>query len=180
MKPTTLTLALAFAASILLPGCTAAPGQPQSAPPAQSSAPSAIPPPTGLPVSINAEMVSLVDHAAHALWDVEREGKKPKTNDDWEIVAEHATQLAAVGTLIRLPGTGVNDATLTQQPNWQTWSKAVSDAGLAALQASHAMNVEALIAANSQLVEACEGCHKEYKPSLPSEGIVHKHMHATE
>jgi hypothetical protein len=28
-----------------------------------------------------------------------REGKRPKTNDDWEVVAEHATQLAAAGSL---------------------------------------------------------------------------------
>jgi len=24
-------------------------------------------------------------------------------------------------------------------------------------------------------VESCEGCHKEFKPSLPSEGLVHRH-----
>ena len=28
------------------------------------------------PVSINAVMVSLVDHAGHALWDVEQEGNE--------------------------------------------------------------------------------------------------------
>jgi len=49
---------------------------------------------------------------------------------------------------------------------------------MAALKASEAMNMEALVAANGQLVDACEGCRKEFKPSLPSEGITHKHMHA--
>jgi hypothetical protein len=129
-------------------------------------------------VSINAQMVSLVDHAAHALWDVEQEGKKPKTQVDWEYVAEHAVQLAGAGSLIALPGTGPNDITMTQQPNWQKWSRAMSEAGMAALKASEAMNVEALVAANNQLVDTCESCHKEFKPSLPSEGITHKHMHA--
>jgi hypothetical protein len=37
--------------------------------------------------------------------------------------------------------------------------------------------MEALVAANGQLVDACEGCHKEFKPQLPSEGIVHAHAH---
>jgi hypothetical protein len=176
MKITSVTLFFAGSALVMLAGCNSVasqqPGQPaKSAPtPPQSHA--------GPPVSINAEMVSLVDHAAHALWDVEREGHTPKTRDDWEDITEHATQLAAAGALIALPGTGPNDATLTQQPDWQKWSRDLSDAGLAARKASEAMNVESLVAANGRLVDVCEGCHKEFKPSLPSEGIIHKHMHA--
>jgi cytochrome c556 len=53
----------------------------------------------------------------------------------------------------------------------------MSDAGAAALKASQSKNFEALVAANSQLVDACEGCHKEFKPALPREGIKHKHAH---
>ena len=163
------------ASAVTLAGCNSTPSQ-QPAQPAQSTATSC-PPPSGPPVSINAEMVSVVDHAAHALWDVEREGKKPNTQDDWENLAEHATQLAAVGALIALPGTGPNDITLTQQAKWQKWSRDLSDAGMAALKASQAMNVEALVATNGRLVDVCEGCHKDFKPSIPSEGITHKHMH---
>jgi cytochrome c556 len=53
----------------------------------------------------------------------------------------------------------------------------MSDAALAALKATEGENFEALVAANGRLVEACEGCHKEFKPELPSEGIVHAHAH---
>jgi hypothetical protein len=42
--------------------------------------------------------------------------------------------------------------------------------------AGEAKNQQALVAANGQLVEACEGCHKRFKPALPSEGIVHSHI----
>jgi hypothetical protein len=172
MRITTLTVASSLAGALLFGGCsTPAPQQP-----AQPVA-KATPPPSGPPVSINAEMVALVDHAAHALWDAEIKGKAPKTNNDWENIAEHATQLAAAGSLITLPGSGPNDITLTQQPNWQKWSRGVSDAGMAALKASQTKSMEGLLAANNDLVAACEGCHKEYKPSLPSEGITHKHMH---
>jgi hypothetical protein len=122
-------------------------------------------------------MVSLVDHASHALWDAEQEGRNPKTDADWENIAEHATQLAAAGTLITLPGSGVNDRDWTQQASWQKWSRAMADAGMAALKASDGRNQTALVAANSQLVQTCEGCHKEFKPELPSEGITHQHMH---
>ncbi len=44
--------------------------------------------------------------------------------------------MAAAGTLITLPGTGPNDLTMTQQADWKKWSRALSDAGLAAFKAS--------------------------------------------
>jgi len=122
-------------------------------------------------------MVAFVDHAGHALWDVEKQGKAPKTEDDWAIIGEHATQLAAAGALLQIPGTGTNDRTWTQSPGWTKWTRALSDAGLAALKATESKNMEALVTANGQLVDACEGCHKEFKPSLPSEGITHAHAH---
>jgi cytochrome c556 len=129
------------------------------------------------PVSINAAMVSIVDHAGHELWKVEGKGRAPKTKADWENLAEHATQLAAAGALVRVAGTGVNDVRWVAEPGWQKWSRALSDAGLAAVKATEAEDFKALVAANGQLVEACEGCHKEFKPQLPSEGIAHQHAH---
>lgn len=177
MNARTLTVALPLiAGALVLVGCGNPPATQQPAQPA-AQAPAPPPPPAGPPVSINAEMVALVDHAGHALWDVEQKGKAPKTDDDWAVVEEHATQMAAAGSLIALPGTGVNDLMWTQSPGWQKWSRALGDAGMAALKASQSKNLEALVAANGQLVEACEGCHKEYKPDLPSEGITHKHAH---
>src|ERR1700675_4381484 len=107
------------------------------------------------PVSINAEMVRVVDHAAHELWNAEKEGMAPKADADWENIVEHATQVAAAGALVRLEGTGPNDRTFVQQPDWQKFGAAVSTAGLAALKAAEAKNREALLAADGQLVDAC-------------------------
>jgi len=156
----------------LAAGCStpAEPPRP-SAPVAElSSAPTVL-----SPVSINAEMVRVVDHAGHQLWNAEKPDMAPKTDADWENIVEHATQIAAAGALIRLEGTGPNDRTFVQQPDWQKFATAVSTAGLAALKAGETKNKEALVAANGQLVDACEGCHKRFKPSLPSEGITHPH-----
>jgi hypothetical protein len=165
---------VAIAGTWLVVGCgTPAPVE-QQAPPQPAAA--ALPAVTS-PVSINASMVSIVDHAGHQLWNVEQEGNKPKTRAHWENLAEHATQLAAAGALVRVPGTGVQDMTWVATPGWQKWSRAMSDAALAALKATEGENFEALVAANGQLVESCEGCHKEFKPELPSEGIVHAHAH---
>jgi hypothetical protein len=146
----------------------------------QASAPAPATPATievTSPVSINAVMVRVVDHAAHRLWDVERDGMAPRTDADWETLEEHATQVAAAGALIRLEGTGVNDRTFVQQKDWQTWAKTVSDAGLDAFKAAEGRNLQGLVVANGKLVDACEGCHKRFKPAIPSEGITHTHVH---
>jgi hypothetical protein len=160
----------------LAAGCSAPAEQPQLSAarsgPAANSAPA-----VQSPVSINAEMVRVVDHAAHQLWNVEKEGMAPKTDADWENIIEHATQISAAGALIRLEGTGPNDRTFVEQPDWHKFGAAVSNAGVAALKAAEAKNQGALVAANGQLVEACEGCHKRFKPALPSEGIMHSHVH---
>ncbi len=157
-------------------GCSS-PGQ--QAPPAQQAAiaekPALTPVIPG--VSINAIMVALVDHAGHNLWVVEQEGKKPKTDADWDTIEEHAVQLAAAGPAISAGGTGPADSGWINSPNWRAHAQRLSDAGRAASVAAQSKNFEALVTANGQLVEACEGCHKEFKPDLPTEGIVHKHAH---
>jgi hypothetical protein len=147
----------------LAAGCSAPAEKPQPSAP-QSGPAAASAPAVQSSVSINAEMVRVVDHAAHQLWNVEREGMAPKTDADWENVIEHATQVAAAGALIQLEGTGPNDRTFVQQPDWHKFGAEAKDQG-------------ALVAANGQLVEACEGCHKRFKPALPSEGIMHSHVH---
>lgn len=159
----------------LAAGCNAPPAPPQSS--AQVGSAAGSPPAVLSPVSINAEMVRIVDHAGHQLWNAEKPEMAPKTDADWEDLIEHATQMAAAGALVRLEGTGPNDRTFVHEPEWQKFATALSTAGLAALKAAEAKNQAALVAANGQLVEACEGCHKQFKPALPSEGITHTHAH---
>jgi cytochrome c556 len=130
-----------------------------------------------LNVSINEVMVALIDHAGHNLWDVEQAGKAPKTDAAWKNVSEHAVQIAAAGPAITVGGAGPRDAEWVKAPAWRMHAQQMSDAGLAALKAANTKNLPALIIANGQLVESCESCHKEFKPDLPTEGIVHAHKH---
>ena len=120
-------------------------------------------------------MVVRVGPASHELWDVEKEGRAPKTDAQWSEVEHHAIQLAGAGTLISLGGTGQADPGWAQSPLWKQFSQQLNDAGTAALGAARGKNVEALVKANGQLVEVCESCHKQFKPELPTEGIVHPH-----
>ena len=151
------------------------PAPQQSAPPPPAVDQAA--PTTAKPeVSINAVMVEFVDHAAHSLWNVEQEGKAPKTDADWEIVVEHAVQIAAAGPAITVGGTGLKDADWIKSPSWQNHAQRMSDAGVAAMNAAKSKNFDALVKANDQLVESCEACHKEFKPDVPTEGITHRHI----
>src|SRR6516225_3872321 len=83
----------------LVAGCRAPAETPQAATPPAASAASTTTPVLS-PVSINAEMVRVVDHAAHQLWNAEREDMAPRTDEDWDGIVEHATQIAAAGALI--------------------------------------------------------------------------------
>ena len=156
---------------VLLNGCGSGVEQPQAVPQASPAATAAVPP----AVSVNALMVAVIDHAGHELWDVEKEGRAPKTDAEWREVEHHATLLAASGTLIALGGTGQADPGWAQSPDWRKYSQELNDAGLAALNAARGRNFEALVNANGRLVAVCEGCHKEFKPELPTEGLVHPH-----
>ena len=129
-------------------------------------------------VSLNALMVTWIDNAGHVMWDVEKEGFAPKNEADWIELEDHATQLAAAGSLIQMGGTGQADAGWVQQVGWKTNAQAMTAAALAGVSAAKSRNLEALIKANGELVTTCEGCHKAFKPELPSEGILHQRPHS--
>jgi hypothetical protein len=125
--------------------------------------------PITLPVSLNAVMVALVDHASEPLWlDAYQ---PPTTEEGWREAEHHAYQMAVGGKLIQLAGTGPNDATWVADANWIRMADEMSAAGMDALAAARARNVALLNAAGDRLVASCESCHLEYKLGLPSMGI---------
>ncbi len=147
---------------------------PEKAPPPVAAAEAPAPvvataPPITLPVSINAVMVALVDHASEPLWLDAYE--PPKTEARWLDAEHHAYQMAVVGKLIRLAGTGPNDTDWVKDPDWNKMADEMSAAGMDALSAAKARNVDMLNTAGDRLVAACEACHKQFKPGLTSMGI---------
>jgi hypothetical protein len=120
-------------------------------------------------------MVAQVDHSAHVLWNVEQKDHAPKNDVEWREVEHHAIQLASSGTAIALGGTGKLDAEWAANPAWTRRAQELTDAAAAALAAVHARNFDELVKANGRLVDACQACHHEFKPALPTEGIMHPH-----
>lgn len=166
--------ALALGA-LCLPGCS--PGKPAesvvSIPPSPPATPAlaAVPAqkPIKLPVSINAVMVALVDHASEPLWIDAY--KSPKTAEAWRETEYDAYQMAVSGKLIQLAGTGPNDAEWVTDPAWTGFADTMTAAGMDALTAAQAKDTKALGIAGDKLVAACESCHKKFKPGLTSMGI---------
>jgi len=130
------------------------------------------PPFLPLSISINALMVTMVDDVAHSIWDASNKGA-PLTGREWLNVNEHSYQLQAAATLISLGGTGQADRGWVVSPAWQEWASKLRDAGVAIKRAVDAKNQMALRSTGDALVDVCEGCHKQFKPALPTEGILH-------
>ena len=174
--------AIAAAAGRLAALCAALPlaacGTQTSAPPEPAATPITATPAPALNTSVNQLMVAWIDNSGHVLWDAEKPGFAPKNEQDWVEIEDHAIQLAAAGTLIQLPGTGSSDAIWAKAADWKKNAQLMSDAGNAALAAARGRNLPALVEANGKLVQACEDCHKQYKPELPTEGIAHQRPHS--
>lgn len=161
------TACAGFTIIVLLAACA-----PREAPTADTPAPvpaASAAPAIKLPVSINATMVALVDHASEPLWiDAYL---APTTEDRWQEAEYNAYQLAVAGKLIQLEGTGPNDANWVTDPGWKADAEELSAAGMDALAAAKARNVGALDKAGDRLVATCESCHKAFKPDLPTMGL---------
>lgn len=169
-------LAAVLTGSAILVGCTAAPQQKDTVQQAAAAMPAA---PEVVPrLSINALMVTMIDNGAHVLWDAEKKEFAPRNDADWLEIEDHAMQLAAASTLIQVGGTGQADPGWVRQVGWKTDAQAMGDAAMAALAAAKSKDLNALVKANSALVESCLSCHKAFKPELPTEGVIHQRPHS--
>jgi len=125
--------------------------------------------------SINELMVMVVDHPGELLWDVEKAGHSPKTDEAWYQLEDHAVEVASASTVIQLGGTGPKDAEWASQPLWRTSAEQLTTAALAARLAAHHHDLTALVKANGHIVDACEACHAKFKPDIPTGGLfLHK------
>ena len=143
---------LALSAAALLGAC--APREPETAA-ATEPAQVAVAPTIKLPVSINATMVALVDHASEPLWVDAYVA--PTSEARWREAQYNAYQLAIAGKLIQLEGTGPNDAVWAADPAWRSIADELSAAGMDALSAAKATDAALLDKAGSRIV-ADAGC----------------------
>ncbi len=136
----------------------------------EESAPQTTPVTDGyrLPVSINDVMVALVNDAADPIWVAA--WRAPQTDEEWRELERRAYQLQLAGSLIAHPGTGALDDKWAAKPPWTRWSNQLRDTGADAITAVGNRDLNAIRNIGDQLVEICEGCHKEFKLPFPTGG----------
>jgi hypothetical protein len=166
MHKIALTFAMPLAA-LALANCQEAAPEPEAA--AQTAGISQ------LPLSTNAAMVGLIDHSADYIWAVGN-GDMPRDDHDWDLVRGGVYSMILGGAVIKVPGTGENDAQWVANENWQQWSDdltAIANEALPLVEAK-STDQEAWSALGDRLVENCEACHAAFKPDIPSQGILHE------
>lgn len=165
---TYMRLISGFAAIVLLVACS----NPQDA--ANGSSSSRVNIPFTPEISINEIMVAQIDHASHFIWDAANPDDASSTID-WQEVEHHAIQLIASRSAMSMGGTGVNDAMWIAQTSWRDYVNQMNSASLLALQSARSEDAAQLTRAGDMLIEVCESCHQQYKPSIPTEGFTHPH-----
>ena len=82
----------------------------------------------------------------------------PKTDAEWNVLKTQALTLAESANLLTTP------ARAKDQDKWMADAKLLRDVGTAAYRAAQAKNVDAIVALNDQLYDACVQCHTDYRP----------------
>jgi hypothetical protein len=172
---------IAAAVVALLGACTNSSNPPAEQAPAaagEASVASTAAAPLTLPISLNAIMVGAIDHASDPLFSVGNAlygtGKLPKTDNDWLEVKYHAYQMIMLGKVIQLPGTGPRDVEWTSSPEWKGYSEVLSSVGMDMLKLAEAKDSAGFDVLGGKLVDACESCHRAFKPEIPTMKIMHK------
>ena len=97
----------------------------------------------------------MITTSSDALFNVGREA--PADDADWLAVQTNAIMLAESGNLLMI-GSRARDT-----EDWMTMSQALVDAGVAALEAVEARDVDGVLAAGDLIIVACETCHVPYR-----------------
>lgn len=97
----------------------------------------------------------IITASSDAIFNVGREA--PDDDGDWLAMQNHALMLAESGNLLMIGGRARD----TDQ--WMTMSQDLVNAGVAALRAVEAKDVDALLKSGDQLVVVCETCHEPYR-----------------
>lgn len=125
-------------------------------------------------ISINEIMVGQIDHASHFIWDAANPDNAGSAID-WQEIEHHAIQLISSRSAMSMGGTGVNDAMWIAQSSWREYVNQMNSASQLALESARSQDRAQLSRAGNMLIETCESCHQQFKPSIPTEGFSHPH-----
>src|SRR5215467_5315538 len=108
------------------------------------------------PVATISEIMSAITLPySDALLYIQR--NPPKDDRDWETLQMQALMLAESGNLLMMKGRAKN------QTLWMKDARMLVEAGAAAVKATRAKDIQAVLALNEQIVSACITCHTQFR-----------------
>jgi len=105
--------------------------------------------------TISQIMVAITLPYSDALPYIER--NPPKDDRDWEALQMQALMLAESGNLLMMEGRAKNKG------QWMKNARMLVEAGAAAVKATRAKDLQAVLALNDQIVSSCITCHTQYR-----------------
>lgn len=105
--------------------------------------------------TISEIMVAITLPYSDALLYIER--NPPKEDRDWEVLQMQALMLAESGNLLMMKGRAKN------QGQWMKDARLLVEAGAAAVKATRAKDMQAVLALNEQIVSSCITCHRQFR-----------------
>jgi len=100
-------------------------------------------------------MVAITLPYSDALLYIKR--NPPKDDRDWEALQMQALMLAESGNLLMMEGRARNKG------QWMKDARMLVDAGAAAVKATRAKDLQAVLALNDQIVTSCITCHTQFR-----------------
>jgi hypothetical protein len=118
--------------------------------------PAAAQSPPFMPVAtINEIMDAITLPYSDALLYIQR--NPPQNDRDWETLQMQALMLAESGNLLMMKNRAKN------QGEWMIDARKLVDAGMAAVKATRAKDINAVLALNEQIVSSCVTCHRKFR-----------------
>jgi len=112
--------------------------------------------PPFLPVATISEIMDAITLPySDALLYIQR--NPPQSDRDWEMLQMQALMLAESGNLLMM-----KDRAKNQGP-WMKDARLLVDAGMAAVKATRARDIQAVLALNDQIVSSCITCHTKFR-----------------
>ncbi len=116
-----------------------------------------------LPGSVNDIMVTIVTPATNTIWGIE----DPQSDEEWQVFIDAAAQLIDAATRIKAGGTGPNDSTWAEDPEWQRYADVLIESGNDIQAAARGRDLDTLInASNDKMYPPCEECHLTFHPGM--------------
>ena len=114
--------------------------------------------------SVKQIMAGVTMPAATAVWSaisvtVDETGvdeQMPRTDAEWEVVANNAAALIESANLLMFDGRAVDDG------DWMTFSRQLFETGTRALRGAEARSTQEILTAGDLINASCDNCHQRY------------------